>query len=56
MRADVYKRQRISREADINLSVAKKLRDRLKGMGYQVVMTRDTDNFITLQDLSLIHI
>ena len=43
-------RNRISREADINLSVAKKLRDRLKGMGYQVVMTRDTDNFITLQD------
>lgn len=30
-------RNRISREADINLSVAKKLRDRLKGMGYQVV-------------------
>ena len=43
-------RNRISREADINLSVGKKLRDRLKAMGYQVVMTRDTDNFIALQD------
>ena len=43
-------RNRISREADINLSVGKKLRDRLKTMGYQVVMTRDTDNFIALQD------
>lgn len=43
-------RNRISREADINLSVGKKLRDRLKAMGYQVVMTRDTDNFIALQN------
>ena len=30
--------------------MAKKLRDRLKGMGYQTVMTRETDNFISLQD------
>lgn len=43
-------RNRISREADLNLSVAKKLRDRLKSMGYQTVMTRETDNFISLQD------
>ena len=40
-------RNRISREADLTLSVAKKLRDRLKGMGYQTVMTRETDNFIS---------
>ncbi len=43
-------RNRISREADLNLSVAKRLRTHLKSMGYQVIMTRDTDNFITLQE------
>lgn len=43
-------RNRISREADLNLAVAKKLRERLKSMGYQVAMTRETDNFISLQE------
>ena len=43
-------RNRISREADIQPLRGQKLRDRLKTMGYQVVMTRDTDNFIALQD------
>lgn len=43
-------RNRINREADLALSVAKKLKERLKPMGYQVVMTRETDNFISLQE------
>lgn len=39
-----------SKEKDIVLSVGKKLRDKLLQAGYQVKMTRDTDEFIELQD------
>lgn len=37
------------READLNLAVAKKLKSLLLKSGFQVVMTRETDVFLTLQ-------
>ena len=39
----------IAREKDLNLAVARKLRRRLEQQGYKVVMTRDGDYFLTLQ-------
>ncbi len=38
-----------AREKDCNLAVALKLRQLLREQGYRVVMTRDTDVFLTLQ-------
>lgn len=38
-----------AREKDCNLAVAKKLRARLQRLGYRVVMTREGDYFLTLQ-------
>lgn len=39
----------IAKEKDLNLAVARKLRRRLEQQGYKVVMTRDGDYFLTLQ-------
>lgn len=39
----------IAREKDLNLAVARKLRKMLERKGYRVVMTRDGDYFLTLQ-------
>lgn len=38
-----------AREKDCNLAVALKLRDKLVARGYKVVMTREDDRFLTLQ-------
>lgn len=38
-----------AREKDCNLAVALKLRDKLRERGYKVVMTREDDRFLTLQ-------
>lgn len=38
-----------AREKDCNLAVALKLRSKLQKLGYKVVMTRDGDYFLTLQ-------
>ena len=38
------------KEKDINLSVALKVRDKLKALGVQVVMNRQTDVFVAFQD------
>lgn len=38
-----------AREKDCNLAVARKLRDLLKRAGFNVVMTRDSDIFLTLR-------
>ena len=38
-----------AREKDCNLAVGLKLRDKLKKLGYKVVMTRDKDVFLTLR-------
>ena len=38
-----------AREKDLNLAVARKLRRMLEQQGYRVVMTRDSDVFLTLQ-------
>jgi N-acetylmuramoyl-L-alanine amidase len=40
----------VAREKDLNLAVARKLRRMLEQQGYRVVMTRDTDVFLTLQE------
>lgn len=37
------------REKDCNLAVAHKLRKKLESLGYKVVMTREDDRFLTLQ-------
>ena len=39
-----------TREKDIALSVTLKLEDKLKGLGYSVITTRDTDEYIGLYD------
>lgn len=39
----------IAKEKDLNLAVARKLRRLLERQGYRVVMTRDADYFLTLQ-------
>lgn len=39
----------IAREKDLNLAVARKLRKLLQNKGFRVVMTRDGDYFLTLQ-------
>ena len=39
----------IAKEKDLNLAVARKLRRMLERQGYRVVMTRDGDYFLTLQ-------
>ena len=36
-------------EKDVNLDIARRLRDILQGAGIKVIMTRDTDEFITLE-------
>lgn len=36
------------REKDVNLAISLKVKDRLQKMGYQVVMTRDTDEALSL--------
>lgn len=38
------------REKDINLAIALKVRDRLRALGVQVVMNRETDVFVAFQD------
>ena len=38
-----------AKEKDLNLAVARKLRKMLENQGYRVVMTRDGDYFLTLQ-------
>lgn len=40
------------KEKDLNLSIALKVRDRLQSKGIKVVMSRDTDKFVALQDIS----
>lgn len=37
-------------EKDINLAIAKKLKSILEANGYQVIMTRDTDSFLELDE------
>lgn len=41
---------RFGTEAKINLSIAKKLKSHLQDRGYKVVLTRETDKFLTLQE------
>lgn len=38
------------REKDINLSIAKLVKEKLENMGYQVVMAREEDNYITKEE------
>ncbi len=38
------------RESDVNLAVALRLRTELQNMGYKVLLTRDKDVFLTLQE------
>ncbi|MCD6531474.1 N-acetylmuramoyl-L-alanine amidase, partial [bacterium] len=40
------------REKDITLAIAKYLKSELESRGYQVVLTRESDKFITLSDRS----
>ena len=40
----------IAREKDLNLAVARRLRKMLERQGYRVVMTRDGDYFLSLQE------
>lgn len=47
---DAGARNRIALEKDLNLIVGKKLRDSLKKKGLRVVMTRETDVFLSLQE------
>lgn len=42
------------KEKDVNLRVALKLRDRLRALGYRVVMTRSTDITVSLEKRSVI--
>lgn len=39
-----------TKEKDINLSISKKLRKLLEDAGFEVILTRDDDRFITLSD------
>jgi len=41
-------------EKDLNLQLALKVRDSLKALGYQVILTRDTDRAVSLEDRKLI--
>ncbi len=43
-------KNRVSLEKDLNLQVAKLLRAKLLRAGYKVVMTRETDRYLTLQE------
>ena len=43
-------RNRVSLEKDLNLQVARLLRSKLLKAGYKVVMTRETDRYLTLQE------
>src|SRR5262245_11853546 len=49
MKGTTTARKRVE-EADITLSVARKLRESLRGRGVDVLMTRDTDTLIALRD------
>ncbi len=40
------------KEKDINLQIALAVRDKLQGMGIVVKMSRDTDTFVSLQDIA----
>ena len=42
--------RQLVREADLNLRLAKKLRPLLEKQGFKVYLTRETDNFLTLQE------
>lgn len=46
---DAGAKNRVSLEKDLNLIVGKKLREALKKRGFRVVMTRETDVYLTLQ-------
>ena len=39
-------------EKDLNLKLALGVRDRLQNLGVKVIMSRDTDKFVALQDIS----
>lgn len=39
-----------TREKDVSLAIAKKLADKLEAMGLEVVLTRDDDTFVKLED------
>jgi N-acetylmuramoyl-L-alanine amidase len=39
-----------TREKDVSLSIAKKLAEKLEAMGLEVVLTRDDDTFVKLED------
>lgn len=41
-----------AKEKDLNLSIALKVRDKLQNMGIKVFMSRDTDKFVSLQDIA----
>lgn len=41
-----------AKEKDLNLSIALKVRDKLQNMGIIVYMSRDTDKFVSLQDIA----
>lgn len=47
--ADAGATNSLGRESDYNLKVALRLRDNLKKKGFKVVMTRESDVFLTLQ-------
>lgn len=37
-------------EKDYTLAIAKKVANKLKALGYEVIMTRETDKYVSLQD------
>ena len=41
-----------AKEKDLNLSIALKVRDKLQNMGIKVMMSRDTDKFVSLEDIA----
>jgi N-acetylmuramoyl-L-alanine amidase len=47
---DAGTRNRISMEKDLTLQVARRLKDNLAKKGFKVVMTRDSDVYLTLQE------
>lgn len=38
------------KEKDVNLDISFRMRDELQKRGYTIIMTRDTDRFLTLQE------
>lgn len=47
---DAGARNRADLEKNLNLSLAKKLRPKLQKLGFKVVLTRETDTFLSLQE------